>query len=158
MDWLWSVLACVFILIGLIGSVLPVLPGPPISYLGMVILQFKETSAFTTRFLLIWLLIVIIITGIDYLLPVYGTKRLGGSTYGIWGCAVGLLIGIWFGLPGIIIGPFIGAFAGELLGRGEWTHAFRAALGSFIGFVLSTLLKLMACVVMGWYVVMALLQ
>lgn len=156
MDLLWTVAACCLMLAGLVGSVLPLLPGPPLSYAGMLVLQLREEPAFTVKFLIIWLVVVVIIQVLDYVVPLYGTKKFGGTKYGIWGCAVGLVAGLWFGPVGIIAGPFVGAFVGELLANNQSEQALRAAIGSFIGFVFSTLLKLVTCVVMGWYVVKAL--
>jgi uncharacterized protein YqgC (DUF456 family) len=122
---------------------------------GLLILQLRETTAFSTKFLLIWLAIVIVIVVLDYLVPVYGTKKFGGSKYGMWGCTIGLIAGFWFGPIGIIAGPFVGAFVGELLANNESDRALKAALGSFIGFLFSTLLKLVTCLVMGWYFIKA---
>jgi uncharacterized protein YqgC (DUF456 family) len=156
MDLLWTVIASCLMIAGIVGSVVPFLPGPPLSYVGLLILQLREITAFSTKFLLIWLAIVIVIVVLDYLVPVYGTKKFGGSKYGMWGCTIGLIAGFWFGPIGIIAGPFVGAFVGELLANNESDRALKAALGSFIGFLFSTLLKLVACLVMGWYFIKAL--
>ncbi|MBX2971449.1 MAG: DUF456 domain-containing protein [Cyclobacteriaceae bacterium] len=156
MDLLWTVIASCLMIAGIIGSVVPFLPGPPLSYVGMLVLQLRETTAFGTKFLLIWLAIVVVIVVLDYLVPVYGTKKFGGSKYGMWGCTLGLIAGFWFGPIGIIAGPFVGAFVGELLANNESDRALKAALGSFIGFMFSTLLKLVTCLVMGWYFIKAL--
>ncbi|MBX2945834.1 MAG: DUF456 domain-containing protein [Cyclobacteriaceae bacterium] len=156
MDLLWTVVACGFMIAGIVGSVVPLLPGPPLSFVGLLILQLREQSAFTLKFLLIWLVIVIIIAILDYVVPIYGTKKFGGSKYGMWGCAIGLIAGLWFGPLGIITGPFIGAFVGEMIATEQSDKALKAAIGSFIGFVFSTLIKLIACFVMGWYFIKAL--
>jgi uncharacterized protein YqgC (DUF456 family) len=156
MDLLWTVIACGLMLAGIIGSVVPLLPGPPLSYAGMLVLQLRQQPSFTTAFLLTWLGIVIVIQVLDYVIPLYGTKKFGGTRYGIWGCAIGLMAGLWFGPVGIVVGPFAGAFVGEWLANNQAEQALRAALGSFIGFVFSTLLKLVTCLVMGWYLVKAL--
>ena len=104
-------------IIGIIGCVLPVIPGPPISWAGMLILYFwgsgtdSSGNPMSLRFLLIWLLITIFVTVIDYLVPSYLTKKSGGSTYASRGALAGLLIGlIFFGPLGIILGPMLGAF------------------------------------------------
>ena len=151
MDWLWITLSALFLLIGLIGCLLPLIPGPPLSFIGLLFLQLQEVSPFSLKFMLIWCAITVVVTAADYFIPILGTRKLGGTRYGIWGCTIGLLAGFWFGPFGIILGPFIGAFAGELIGNASSQHAFRAALGSFIGFLLGTLLKLMASVMMIWY-------
>lgn len=157
MDVVWLILALVLLLAGLIGSVAPVLPGPPLVYGGMLLLQLRATPPFTTSFLVVWALIVIVVTVLDYVIPVYGTRTFGGTRYGVWGCTIGLLIGIWFGPLGVILGPLLGAFVGELMGRADAATAWRAALGSFVGFLFSTLLKLIVCCVMGYYMITSLL-
>lgn len=101
-----------------------------------------------------WAGIVVVVSVLDYLIPVYGTKKFGGTKYGMWGCGIGLLAGVWLGPWGIILGPFFGALIGEMLASNH-TGAFKAALGSFIGFLFSTLLKLIVCVIMVWYYVWA---
>lgn len=156
MDLLWTVIASCLMIAGIIGSVVPFLPGPPLSYGGLLVLQLREMTAFSTKFLLIWLAIVVVIVVLDYVVPIYGTKKFGGSKYGMWGCTIGLIAGFWFGPIGIIAGPFVGAFVGELLANNESDRALKAALGSFIGFMFSTLLKLVTCLVMGWYFIKAL--
>ncbi len=157
MDWLWITVSAIFLLVGLIGCLVPLIPGPPLSFIGLLFLQLLNVPAFTTKFLLLWGAITAVVTVADYFIPILGTKKLGGTRYGIWGCTIGLIVGFWFGPFGIILGPFVGAFIGELIGNASSQHAFRAAVGSFIGFLLSTLLKLMASVMMIWYFFSALL-
>lgn len=141
---------------GLIGSVAPILPGPPLSYLGLMVLQLRESPPFTMRFMLVWLAVTVAVQVLDYLFPLIATKKFGGTKYGVWGSALGLIAGFWFGPLGIIAGPFIGALAGELLYSGKSEQALRAALGSFLGFLFSTALKLMASALMMWYMIAAL--
>lgn len=151
MDVLWLTLGIILMLIGLAGSILPFLPGPPLCFLALLIQQLQSTPPYTTDFLLTWGAITVVILVLDYVIPLYGTKRFGGTKYGMWGCAIGLVAGLWLGPAGLVIGPFVGAFVGELIGNARSQHALRAALGSFAGFVFGTLLKLVACFVMGWY-------
>lgn len=155
MDILWLGLGIILMLVGLAGCILPFLPGPPLCYLALLVQQLQSTPPYTSKFLLIWAGITLLIVALDYVIPLYGTKKFGGTKYGIWGCMVGLIAGLWFGPFGLILGPFIGAFIGEMLGNAKSEHALRAALGSFIGFLFGTLLKLVACFVMGWYFVQA---
>jgi len=155
MDILWIIVAALFLLAGIIGCILPFLPGPPLAYVGLLFIQLKSDPPFSLKFILIWAGIVLVVSVLDYLIPVYGTKKFGGTKYGMWGCMIGLIAGIWLGPWGIITGPFLGALLGELLANNH-TGAFKAALGSFIGFLFSTLLKLIACVMMAWYFIMAL--
>lgn len=151
MDILWIVLGGVFLLIGLGGSFLPILPGPPIAFIGLWIQQVKAEAPFSPKFLWIWVGIILVITILDYMIPVYGTKKFGGSKYGVWGCTIGLVVGLWMGPIGIIAGPFLGAFIGEMLANQNSAQAMKAATGSIIGFLLSTGIKLIACSVMIWY-------
>jgi uncharacterized protein YqgC (DUF456 family) len=151
MEILWFVVGGLLILIGIVGCFLPILPGPPLAFLGLWIQQLKEPNPFTAKFLWIWFGITLVVTAIDYWAPVYATKKFGGSKAGIWGCMIGLLLGFWMGPFGIIIGPLAGAFIGEIMNNQDSSKAMRAALGSFIGFLLSTLLKLIVCVIMFWY-------
>ncbi len=151
MDTFWFVLGILLMLGGIAGSVLPFLPGPPLSYLALLIQQFKSDSPYSVKFLVTWAIITLVITLLDYVIPMYGTRQFGGSKYGIWGCTVGLIAGIFFSPVGIIVGPFVGAFVGEIIGNNNSENALKAAIGSFLGFVFGTLLKLVACFVMGWY-------
>ena len=136
------------------GSVAPLLPGPPLSYAGFLIVQLRSDPPFSLKFMLIWAVIVVVVSVLEYVIPVYGTKKFGGSKYGLWGCSIGLVAGVFFGPWGIFLGPFLGAFVGELIANNQSDQALKAALGSFIGFLFSTLLKLVVCVVMAWYFVM----
>lgn len=153
MDVLWLVLGVILMLVGLAGCILPFLPGPPLCFLALLIQQLQSTPPYTSDFLWTWAAITIVVTGLDYLIPIYGTKKFGGTKYGMWGCVIGLVGGLWLGPLGLIIGPFVGAFIGEVIGNAGSSHALRAALGSFVGFLFGTLLKLIVCFVMGWYFV-----
>lgn len=155
MDVLWLVLGVILMLVGLAGCILPFLPGPPLCYVALLIQQLQSSPPYTRDFLLTWAGITIIVTAMDYVIPIYGTKRFGGTKYGMWGCMIGLIGGLWLGPLGLIVGPFIGALLGELIGNAKSEHALRAALGSFVGFLVGTLLKLVVCFVMGWYFIQA---
>lgn len=155
MDVFWLVLGVVLMLAGLAGCIVPFLPGPPLCFLALLIQQLQSDPPYTTKFLLIWAAITVIIVVLDYFIPVYGTRKFGGTKYGVWGCVIGLVAGLWLGPLGLIVGPFVGAFVGELFGKARSEHALRAALGSFIGFLVGTLLKLVACLLMGWYFIRA---
>jgi len=151
MDYVWIVAGGVLLISGIIGCFLPVLPGPPLAFFGLLIQQLKSTSPYSNRIIVIFLLVTIVITILDFVIPVYSTKKSGGSKFGVWGCTIGLLIGLWLGPVGIILGPFIGAFSGELINNTDFNQAFKAAVGSFIGFLAGTFLKLIVCFVMFWY-------
>ena len=155
MDVLWIAIGVVLMLVGLAGCILPFLPGPPLCYAALLIQQLQSSPPYSSDFLLTWAAITVGVTALDYVIPLYGTKRFGGTKYGMWGCVIGLIGGIFLPPFGLIIGPFIGAFAGEMIGNAKSDQAFRAALGSFLGFLFGTLLKLVACFVMGWYFIRA---
>ena len=151
MDVVLIVVGVLLILAGIAGCVLPFLPGPPLCFVALWIQQLQAVPPYTSSFLITWAIITVAVTALDYIIPVYGTKRFGGTKYGMWGCMIGLFAGLWLGPLGIIIGPFLGAFVGELMANSDSNHALRAALGSFVGFLVGTLLKLIACFVMGYY-------
>ncbi len=156
MDVFWLVLGIILLLAGLIGCLLPLLPGPPLAYMALLVLQLRTEPPFSLNFLLLWAVLVALVTLLDYVIPVYGTKKFGGTQAGVWGCTLGLLAGFWLGPLGIIIGPFVGAFVGEWLVDRNSEKALRAAIGSFIGFLAGTVLKLVVCGVMAYYFILAL--
>ena len=151
-------LASILMVVGIIGSIAPVIPGPPLSYIGLLLLQLLEAAPFSTRFLIIFAVLTVLVTALDYLIPVYGTKRFGASKYGIWGSTIGLIIGIFIFPPfGIIIGPFAGAFIGEMVSGKEINAALKSGLGSFLGFLTGTFMKFALSLVMTFYFVKALI-
>jgi uncharacterized protein YqgC (DUF456 family) len=143
MDTLLILLGVFFIILGIIGSFIPVLPGPITSWVGLLLIHLTNAIPYNWTFILTTLAVAILVYILDYIIPALGTKRFGGSKYGIIGTTVGLVVGLIFLGPfGIIIGPFIGAFMGELIHDNENSNrALKAAFGSFIGFLFSTGLK-----------------
>ncbi|MDZ7740984.1 MAG: DUF456 domain-containing protein [Bacteroidota bacterium] len=121
MDWLLITLGIIALLAGILGAVLPVMPGPAISFIALILLQLTEEAPFSAGFLTSMGLIMVAVTLLDYVVPIYGTKKFGGSKAGVRGSMIGLVAGI-IGLPmlGIVIGPFgllgiiLGPFAGSL--------------------------------------------
>lgn len=141
-------------IVGLVGCVLPVIPGPPLSFTGLLLLHFSNYADFSFEFLLMFGCLAVIVTILDYVVPIWGTKKFGGSRAGMWGAAIGLVLGLIFLPPlGIIIGPFAGAVIGEALTGKETAHAFRAGLGSLLGLMMGIGLKLAASVAMTFYFV-----
>jgi uncharacterized protein len=165
MDIFLIILGSLLILTGLVGCVVPVLPGPPISYLGILCLHFTTIHTYSAFALIILAALAAIVTVLDYLVPIWGTKKAGGSKWGVRGAAIGLIIGLLFGgtlgnfiipilapLVGIIVGPFLGALIGELLYHSQqkqgnqgdnFNKSLKAAFGSFLGLMFGTVLKLM---------------
>ncbi len=152
LDYLWVALGIVLILVGLIGCIVPVLPGPPISFLALLFLHFSRFGDFSVTFLLVMAFVVLAVTVLDYVVPVWGTKKTGGSKAGVWGAVLGMLVGIFFFPPlGIIVGPLVGAIAGEAIRGASLNQSFRTGLGSLLGFMLGTGLKLIASMIMTFY-------
>lgn len=130
-------------LVGIVGSLLPALPGLPISWLGLLCLYLSPNIEINYWILGGTFLLTVIIVLADYIIPAQGTKQFGGTKYGIWGTNIGLVVGIFAPIPlGFIIGPFAGAFIGELLyDKKDTKRATKAALGSFLGFITGTFIK-----------------
>lgn len=146
MDIAIYIVTGLLMLVGLVGCIVPVLPGPPLSYLGLILLKFTPLSdEIGTWELVITGLVVAIVVGIDYITPIIGAKKFGGTKYGNWGCAIGTIIGLFFPPFGIILGPFLGAVIGELIGKKEFKDALKAGFGAFIGFLFGFLLKMAVC-------------
>lgn len=151
MEILVIVLSALLILAGIAGSLLPVLPGLPLSYLGLLLLHFATDYTFSTLFLVIWAVVILVIQLLDYYVPIWGTRRFGGTKKGVWGSTIGLLVGLFMGPWGIILGPFLGAFIGEQLSHKDIQQSFQSALGSFIGIVFGAIIKLIAGGMMLYY-------
>ena len=151
-DYLLLVVGIVLMLIGLIGCALPILPGPPISFIGLLLLQFSRFADYCLKFMLLMGGIAILVSAADYVVPVWGTKKMGGSKAGIWGAALGLFAGIFFFPPiGLIVGPLVGAILAELIQGEDFQKSFRAGMGSLLGFMLGIGIKLIASGVMNYY-------
>lgn len=145
MDILFIIIGILCLLTGLAGCFLPVIPGPPVAYAGLLLLHFTDKVQYSTTQLLLWLLIVLVLQVLDYFIPMLGSKYSGGTS----GCFVGTIIGLFFMPWGIVLGPFLGAFIGELFGGKEPGRALKSGLGSLLGFLLGTVLK---CVLCGYFV------
>ena len=142
MTVLILIIAFFFFLVGLLGGFIPGLPGPPLSYLGVLIIHFFTPTQFSNSFLFTWALVVIAVFVLDYMLQAWGVKKFGGGRKATIGNFAGLFVGFFFPPIGLLIGPFAGAFIGALSEvKGDNTRAFKVAIGSFIGFVTGTVLK-----------------
>ncbi|TCO10988.1 DUF456 domain-containing protein [Natronoflexus pectinivorans] len=150
-DVLLVAVALFLLLVGLVGCVLPVLPGPPISFLALIFLHLSRWGEFNVQFLWLAAFMATAVTVLDYLVPMWGTKRFGGTGKGIWGASVGLVVGFFFAPWGIVVGPFLGAFVGEMISHNDSNRAFRAAFGSFIGIIAGVVLKLVVSGYFSWH-------
>jgi len=138
-------------LLGIIGCLVPVLPGPPLSYIGLVLIHFTRFADISSNLFIVLGVITVIVTVLDYVVPIWGTKKFGGSKYGIRGATVGLIIGLFLGPVGIIVGPFVGAFVGELIFKDDVRYALKAGFGSLLGFLMGVGLKLAASAAITFY-------
>lgn len=156
MDWslLWYVIAGVLIVAGFIGSILPNLPGIPVMFGGMLLAAWVDH--FTK--IPVW---VIVILGVlaafsivfDFLAGSYGAKRYGASKAAVWGALLGTIVGLFFGIPGLLLGPFVGAVIGQLASGSPIDHAARVGFGTWIGLLIGTAIKLaVAFMMLGTFV------
>ncbi len=157
MDYFLLIIAILFMLTGIVGCLVPVLPGPPLSYLGLVIVHFTRFADVSQKLFIILGIIAVVVTVLDYIVPIWGTRHFGGSKYGARGATVGLIIGLFLGPAGIIIGPFLGAFVGELIFKDDVKYALKAGFGSLLGFMTGVGLKLAASLIMTFYFVKVLI-
>lgn len=153
MNILLIILAILLFIGGISGCIIPALPGPPLAFIAMLLAKWSGYIELSITSLIIFGLITIGVTVIDFWLTPWMTKRFGGSKGGNWGAMIGLVVGLFLPFPiGPLLGPFAGAFIGELLiNRSKSSIAFTAALGAFLSFFVGTGLKLLACVSMIVY-------
>ena len=157
METVLLVLAVIALLAGLAGAVLPI-PGPPLSFLGLLLLRWSGYATVSEPVLWTLGIITAVIAVLDYYIPVYGTKKFGGTRYGTIGTVAGMLAGLFiFPGVGLFLGAFLGAFAGELIGGAQWQSALRATVGSFLGFITGIVMKVVLCLVIIGYAVAAFL-
>lgn len=153
--YLGWIVGALLILLGLLGSVLPVLPGPPLSFIGLFLFALiqKFSPPLTPTLMLMLLLMTIAVTVVDYLLPLIGAKRYGTSKWGILGSIGGMMIGALLSPFGMILGAMIGAILVEWLVSRKEKQALKAGLGIFIGSLLGMVLKLGTSGVMAYYLI-----
>ena len=144
------ILGLICILVGLLGCVIPGLPGPPLSYVGILLLHITDRYDYSTPWLLILLGLVVVVTILDYLIPMWGSKYLGASKWGSRGSLIGTILGFFFLPWGLIIGPFLGAFIGEKMGKKDTGQAVKSGIGSVLGFLCGTVMKCALCGYMTW--------
>lgn len=150
MDILLLIIGLFCMILGILGSFLPVLPGPPVSWLGLLLLILTTAVPNDWWLIAITGIVAFAVVALDYWIPAAGTRKFGGSGAGMIGTTVGLLVAIIFpvlGFAGIVIWPFVGAIVGELINKTGHKQALRAAFGSFVGFLTGTFLKFLVCMV-----------
>ena len=149
MDIFLLIIGFILVITGIIGSILPVLPGPILGWFGLLLLYLTKIVPINYTLLIITLVVSIVVLALDYIIPSIGTKKFGGTKFGVIGTTIGLVLGLFFLPPiGLIVGPFVGAFVGEMIyDSTNPKKALKASYGSFIGFLSSTLLKFVVAVI-----------
>lgn len=155
MDIFLIILGILCLVVAVLGSVLPALPGPPVAYAGMILFHLADRIQFTPAQLITWAVLVILVQVLDYIIPMLGSKYAGGTKWGSWGCVVGTVAGLFFPPWGIVLGPFLGAVIGELLGDKDLMYALKSGFGSLLGFLFGTVVKLMLCGYFVWQFIAA---
>lgn len=139
---LWLLVA-VLVLVGIAGVIFPALPGPPFVFAGLVLAawidRFERVSVFPTLTIIGMLTALTVV--VDVLATALGAKRVGASGKALWGAAIGTAVGFFFGLPGLVFGPFLGAAAGQFLSHGDLLHAGRVGVGTWLGILIGAALK-----------------
>ena len=159
MTYVLIIVAILLSLVGLVGAIVPGIAGPPFSFLGLLALSFVPGIGYSTGFLVVMGLIGAVIFLLDYVVPIWGTKKLGGTKAGVRGSTLGLIIGLLItfffpiGFIAVLLGPFLGAYIGEKNAGTEDKNAWKAAFGSFVGFLTGTLLKTVYAAVCIFYMV-----
>jgi uncharacterized protein YqgC (DUF456 family) len=158
MDIFLLIIGIILIIIGFLGCLLPVLPGPPLNYLALILLHFTRFADFEASVFIYLGILTAIVQVLDYVVPIWGAKKFGGSTSGTWGSIIGLIAGLLFlpaigpfGVITILGGPFAGAYIGEKFAGRDNQTALKAAFGTFIGFLTGTLMKFVCAGIITFY-------
>lgn len=157
MEYIIVILAIVAGCTGIAGALIPALPGPPLSFVGLLLLLLCDNNEIGIAPIVTAGVMAVVITILDYVAPLWLTKKKGGTKYGMWGAAIGMVAGIFAGPLGIVLCPFIGAFIGELMAKSPTDKALKTAFISFAAFMLTTGIKfvystsiLIIIIVEGW--------
>lgn len=151
-----TIAAGILLVIGFLGTFVPVLPGAPLAWIGLILGYFSSYNNISLICLVITGVIAIAVSILDNIMPVYMTKKTGGSKAATTGSTVGLIIGFFAGPPGIILGPFLGALIFELIkSNGDFTSGLKSAWGAFLGFLLGTGIKIITVLVFIWIFILS---
>ncbi|MGZ5242622.1 MAG: DUF456 domain-containing protein [Bacteroidia bacterium] len=158
MEIVLIIIGAILLLVSLAGCLLPVVPGPALGFISFILLQFAyDPNPFSTKFMIILAVVIVVVTILDYVVPALGAKKMGGTNAGKMGSTLGLVAGIIAFPPlGIIVGPFAGALLAELVAGSPAKVAWSSALGTFLGFISGTLVKIALCGVMIYFFIAAL--
>ena len=148
MDIVLIILGLILIILGIIGCIVPGLPGPGFAWAGLLVTTLSKAIPDNWYLIGVGFVVIVILTVLDYIIPAIGTKKFGGSKYGTFGAIVGVIVGLLTPIPGgVIVGAFGGAFVGEMLRNNNAEQALKAAFGAFIGFLVSTGMQLIVALV-----------
>ena len=147
------IISIFFLILGLVGSVLPIVPGPPLSFFGLLLLHFFTSFNLEGDYLFYFAAFAVIITFLDYWLQIYSVKYFGGGRSSSFGVIIGILCGIFIFPPfGVIVGPFFGAYLGALIESDcDFFKSFKIAIGSLVGFLGGTILKFVYSIICFWF-------
>lgn len=146
LDTVLIACAAFCLIIGLVGCVVPALPGIPVSYAALILITLTDAYDIPFWVLIVWLLVVTLVSVADFVLPSMTTRRFGGSKSGARGTLVGTVAGLFFLPLGFVVGPFVGAVVGEMMDGKKFDEALKAGFGAFIGFLASSLLKILVAI------------
>ena len=159
MDIFLTILAIILGILGIVGSIVPALPGPPLGWIGLLIMYFLggtdgDAQAMSLTFLLVWLGVTIAVTVLDYVIPMFFTKASGGTKAGSIGTMLGMVAGLFIPPVGMILGAILGAFLAEIIWSGkDASGALKSAMGAFLGFITGTGMKLVVTGMMMYYII-----
>lgn len=152
LDWTLVTVGVLLLILGFVGCVVPCLPGPLLGWCALLSIAFSR-FAIPTAWLVVAGVVMAIATVLDYVVPAYGAKKFDCSRWGVIGCTVGTIVGMFFFPLGIILGPFLGAFLVELVVRRKFGAALKGGLGAFLGFLSGVFLKICAvCAFTGLFI------
>ena len=155
-DLVFAIFAGILLVVGFIGTFVPVLPGAPLAWLGLLLAFFSDYCKISISGLIIAGIFAVLVSVLDNFFPVFMTKKFGGSKAATTGSTIGLIIGFFVGPLGMILGPFVGAFIGELIhNNGNSQGVFKAATGAFVGFLTGTGMKMVCVLCFVWYFIVS---
>lgn len=156
MELALTIFAGILLGIGFLGTFVPILPGAPLAWAGLLLAYFSDYNELSLTILIITAIVAIVVSIVDNIFPITMTKKTGGSKAATTGSTIGLIVGLFIGPAGIILGPFCGALVGELLeNNGEFKPALKVAWGAFLGFLLGTGIKMAAVVWFIWVYILS---
>ena len=148
LDMTMLAISALALVVGIVGCFVPVIPGPLVAYCGLLCMIPTEKSPSVTV-LAAFGILTVVVTVLDYVVPALGAKKFDCSKWGVWGCAAGTVVGLFFFPLGLLLGPFLGALAGELLiARKTLAMSIKGGIGALLGFLAGLFLKVAACLTM----------